>query len=84
MLPKKKVEDSKSIELIDEIVEMKHLVTDQNTYPQLIKLNVVEKLRCRQVEYVLRYHVSNKHKNPEAYIHHLHFIFNSFRNEQES
>ena len=42
-----------------------------------------EKLRCYKVEFVLRYHVPNRHKDPEAYAHHLLFMFYLFRNEEE-
>ena len=42
-----------------------------------------EKLKCRQVKAVLRYHVPNRHKSPEKSAHHLLFMFYPFRNEQE-
>ena len=31
-----------------------------------------------KVEFVLGYHVPNKHKDPEAYAHHLLFMFYPF------
>ena len=34
-----------------------------------------ERLIHRKVEFVLRYHVPNKLKNPEGYEHHLLFMF---------
>ena len=34
-----------------------------------------------KVECVLSYHVPNKHKDPEAYAHHLCFMFYPFRIE---
>ena len=42
-----------------------------------------EKLKCRKVKSVLRYHVPNKHKYPEKYAHHILFMFYQFRNEEE-
>ena len=46
-------------------------------------MNSKEKLKCRQVKAVLRYHVPNCHKYPEKYAHHLLFMFYPFRNEQD-
>ena len=52
-------------------------------YPGTITLiNSKEKLKCRQVKAVLRYHVPNHHKFPEKYAYYLLFMFYSFRNEQ--
>ena len=42
-----------------------------------------EKLKCRKVRSVLRYHVPNRHKKTEQYAHHLLFMFFQFRNESE-
>ena len=42
-----------------------------------------EKLKCRKVRSVLRYHVPNRHKTPEQYAHHLLFMFFPFRIESE-
>ena len=54
-------------------------------YPGTIPLmNSKEKLKCRQVNAVLRYHVPNHHKFPEKYAHHLLFMFYPFHNEQHS
>lgn len=44
LLPKKIEKDSQPIELRDEIFEMNHPNTDQNTYPQFINLNTGERL----------------------------------------
>ena len=57
-------------------------MTDQNTYPQRMKVKTGKNLTCRKVEYVLRYHVLNKHKDPEAYTHHLLFIFYPLHDEE--
>ena len=42
-----------------------------------------EKLQCRKVKSVLRYHVPNQNKYPERYAHHLLFMFFPFRKESE-
>ena len=42
-----------------------------------------EKIKCRKVKAVLRYHVPNRHEKPEQYAHHLLFMFFPFRNESE-
>ena len=42
-----------------------------------------EKLKCRKVPSVLKYHVSNQHTHPEEYAHHLLFMYFPFRNENE-
>ena len=45
-------------------------------------MNTKKKLKCRNVKAVLRYYVTNRHKYPEKYAHHLLFLFNPFRNEE--
>ena len=53
-------------------------------YPCTIPLmSSKEKLKCRKVKSVLRYHVPNRHKNPEKYAHHILFMFYPFRDESE-
>ena len=42
-----------------------------------------EKLKCRKVPYVLKYHVPNQHTHPEEYAHHLLFMHFTFRKENE-
>ena len=83
LLPKQMENDSQPNELSDEVIEENHSLTDSNSYPKNITLSTGEKLRCRKVEFVLRYHVPNRHKDPEAYAHHLLFMFYPFRNEEE-
>ena len=46
-------------------------------------MNTGEKFVHRKVEFVLRYHVPNKQKDPEAYAHHLLFMFYPFRSEKQ-
>ena len=67
--------------LPDEVIEENHTLCG---YPKTIKLiNSNEKMRCRKVRRVLRYHVPNKHRFPEKYAHHLLFLFYPFRSENE-
>ena len=40
-----------------------------------------EKLKCRKVRAVLRYHVLNPNRNPEQYAHHLLFSFYPFKDK---
>ena len=42
-----------------------------------------EKLKCRKVRAILRYHVPNQNKRAEEYVHHLLFMYYPFRNEEE-
>ena len=42
-----------------------------------------EKIKCRKVKAVLRYHVPPRHKKTEQYAHRLLFMFFPFRNESE-
>ena len=67
--------------LPDEVIEENHALCG---YPKTIKLmSSNEKMRCRKVRRVLRYHVPNKHRFPEKYAHHLLFLFYPFRSENE-
>lgn len=53
-------------------------------YPAVIPLmSSKDKLKCRKVKAVLRYHVPNENKYPERYAHHLLFMFYPFRNEND-
>ena len=46
-------------------------------------MSVNEKLKCRKVPYMLKYHVPNQHTHPEEYAHRLLFMYFPFRNENE-
>ena len=53
-------------------------------FPSVIPLmSSKEKLKCRKIRAVLRYHVPNRHKYPEKYAHHLLFMYCPFRSETE-
>ena len=54
------------------------------SYPRLIPLmRSKDKMRCRSVKKILRYHTPNANLNPEEHAHHLLMLFYPFRNEQE-
>ena len=46
-------------------------------------MNSNDKMRCRKVRRVLRYHTPNKHQYPEKYAHHLLLLFCPFRSKNE-
>ena len=72
--------DNQPTVLQEIILETNHMACN---YPSTIPLmNSKEKLKCRQVKAVLRYHVPNRNRFPEKYAHHLLFMFYPFRNEQ--
>ena len=82
LAPKPVENDCQPEELVDEIIEANHTLVGQ--YPKIIPLNnSKEKLKCRKVELILRYHVPNRHKDPEEYSHHLLFMCYPFWVESE-
>ena len=73
--------DNQPEELTDNLVEDNSPCSPVN-YPKIVPLmSSKEKLYCRKVPYVLRYHVPDKHKYPEQYVHHLLFLFYPFQDE---
>ena len=68
--------------LQDQLLDENHALC---VYPTSIPLmsSTKEKLKCRKVKAVLRYHVPNRHKKSEQYAHHLLFMFFPFRSESE-
>ena len=72
--------DSQPQVLLNDLVE----VNNVSTFPKNIPLmSSKEKLQCRKVKAVLRYHVPNPHKYAERYAHHLLFMFYPFRKEAD-
>ena len=66
--------------LPDMLLESNH----DSQYPNIIKLmNCNEKMKCRKVQRVFRYHVPNKHRFPDKYAQHLHLLFYPLRSEIE-
>ena len=62
--------------LPDTLLESNH----DSQYPNIIKLmNCNEKMKCRKVQRVFRYHVPNKHRYPEKYAQHLQLLFYPLR-----
>ena len=84
LLPKNlsdSINDNQPTVLEELLLEINHTACN---YPTTIPLmSSKERLKCRQVKAVLRYHVPNCHKFPEKYAHHLLFMFYPFRKEQE-
>ena len=83
IVPRSENENDNQPEIFQEIlIEENHSPCG---YPSPIPLMSLkkEKIKCRKVKAVLRYHVPNRHKKPEQYAHHLLFMFFPFRNESE-
>ena len=82
-LPSRQIDDEENDNqpdvLQDNVLEINHKACE---YPITIPLmSSKEKLKCRKVKLVLRYHVPNRHKNPEKYAHLILFTFYPFRNK---
>ena len=72
--------DCQPVILDDELMELNHA---ESEYPKVIPMiSSQEKLKCRKVEPVLRYHQPSAHKSLEQYAHHFLFAFYPFRNEE--
>ena len=64
-----------------EHIEKNHSLCD---YPKSVPLmNSSERMKCRQVKQVIRYHVPDKHTQPEKHAHHLLLMFYPFRDESD-
>ena len=71
--------DSQPVVLNDEVVAGNHRSC---IYPKSIPLmSPNEKLKCKTLRVILRYHEPNPDKYPEKYAHRLLFTFYPFRNE---
>ena len=73
--------DNEPEELTDNLLEDNSLCSPVNYPKTLPLLSSKENLHSRKGPFVLKYHVDNKHKYPEQYVHHLLFLFCSFRDE---
>ena len=78
LLPKQTDIHSQPNELSDEIIEENHSLTNNHSYPKMKRSTTGGKLRCLEVEFVLKYHCPNQHNDPEVYAHHLLFMFHLF------
>ena len=66
---------TRPIILTDETMEE----NDTHTFPPIVPLmSSKQKVKCRKIRAVLRYHVPNRHKYPEKYAHHLLFMYYPF------
>ena len=73
--------DSQPVVLNDELMDSNH---EESIFPKIVPLmSSKEKLKCRKVKAVLKYHQPSRHKNVEQYAHHLLFAFYAFRQEEE-
>ena len=67
-------------ELDDRLIEKNH---EESSYPKQIKMMISgEKMWCRKVSIILRYHVPNKIVYPERFAHHVLFLLYPFRAEK--
>ena len=82
LLPKQTDIHSQRNELSDEVIEENHSMTNNHSYPKMKRSTTGGKLRCLEVELVLKYHCPNQHNDPEVYAHHLLFMFHLFRSKR--
>ena len=78
--PKYTENDYQPKELHDEIVE--DISNSDYLYPKDIKLLSNEKMKCYKTSYVLQYYVPNKETKLEEYLHHMLFMYYTFRDEK--
>ena len=72
--------------LTDEVIQTQHSISQDISLPFMIMItlmNTKEKMKCRKVKAVIRYHTPNKTKEPEHYFHHLLMLYYPWRNESE-
>lgn len=70
--------------LTDEVIHTQHLIVQNISLPpQITLMNTNEKMKCRKVKAVIRYHTPNKTKEPERYFHHLLMLYYPWRNESD-
>jgi hypothetical protein len=68
----------------DNFIECQDTENHTTGFPNQIKLlNGKEFMKCRKVKAVIRYHITNKRKEPEKYFHHLLMLYFPWRYEQE-
>lgn len=71
--------DSQPDLLTDDVSAVNH---HTHGFPKTLPLmSSSEKLKCRRVQQVLRYHIPNKELHPEKYAHYVLFLFYPFRME---
>ena len=62
--------------LTDEIIHTHSILQDISLTSQITLTNTKEKLKCRKVKAVIRYHTPNKTNEPGRYFHHLLMLYN--------
>ena len=73
-------QDAQPNVLTDNIIENNCTISRRTGLPKTITLlNKHEKMKCRKVKAVLRYHTPNKMKEPELYFHHLLMLYYPWR-----
>ena len=78
----REVENDYQPEIVND--EMMEGNEKQYPYPAKIPLmNSKNKLKCRKRRAILRFHVPNRHKDPEKYAHHILFMYYPFRAESD-
>ena len=66
-----KTNDAQPNVLTDEVIHTQHSILQNISLPpQITLMNTKEKMKCRKVKAVIRYHTPNKTKEPECYFHH--------------
>ena len=70
--------------LTDEVIHTQHSILQDISLPsQITLMNTKEKMKCRKVKAVIRYHTPNKTKQPECYCNHLLMLYYPWRNESD-
>ena len=71
--------------LTDEVIHTQHSILQNISLPPQITslMNTKEKMKCRKVKAVIRYHTPNKTKEPERYFHHLLMLYYPWRKESD-
>ena len=70
-------------EFDDNLVRNDHENNHVLTPPKIRLMIAGEKMQCRKVRHILRYHVSNKLLAAEEFAHHVLFLFFLFRDVKE-
>lgn len=70
--------------LTDEVIHTQHSILQNISLPsQITLMNTKDRMKCRKVKAVIRYHTPNKTKEPERYFHHLLMLYYPWRNESD-
>ena len=79
-----KTNDAQPNVLTDEVIHTQHSILQNISLPpQITLMNTKEKMKCRKVKAVIRYHTPNKTKEPDCYFHHLLMLYYPWRKESD-